>query len=397
MASIAVGVAVATMVLAGVALIRERRARRAAQIAQSRFLAMMEATGFGVLMLDASGRIAYANNAAADIVGHPVHSLIGQDRMTVLHRGMIDEPEGCPLQRALQDRVSFYGNDHFVDIRGNLVPVAVTTAPVTGGVGDGDGAALVFRDRSTEVSEERQRHDALSMISHELRSPLTSVVGFSNRLERSLQTGRLEVDGTYGEEITLLAQEARRMRDIVNVVLDVANLERQREIEAEPVLLRRVVDEEADRLARERPGAQFTRSGDDDAVVESDERYARRIIQNLMENALKYAGTEEAIEVCIERERDGYAVRVRDRGPGIAPEDHERIFDRFYRAPGRTAGSSGLGLGLFLSRRLSRRLGGTLSVKSQIGEGSEFTLWLPLEAPEVLPREQAQAADRLIW
>jgi len=357
---------------------------------------MMEATGFGVLMLDASGRIAYANNAAADIVGHPVHSLVGQDRMAVLHRGMIDEPEGCPLQRALQDHVSFYGNDHFVDIRGNLVPVAVTTAPVTGGT-DGDGAALVFRDRSTEVSEERQRHDALSMISHELRSPLTSVVGFSNRLERSLQTGRLQVEGTYGEEISLLAQEARRMRDIVNVVLDVANLERHKEVEAEPVLLRQVIDEEADRLARERPGSRFTRTGEDDAVVESDERYARRIIQNLMENALKYAGTDAPVEVRIERERDGYAIRVCDRGPGIAPDDQERIFDRFYRAPSRSAGSSGLGLGLFLSRRLSRRLGGTLSVKSTLGEGSEFTLWLPLEAPDALPAEQTQEADRLIW
>ncbi|MEX2376337.1 MAG: ATP-binding protein, partial [Dehalococcoidia bacterium] len=397
MPTIAIAVAAATLVLAGVALVRERRARRAAQIAQSRFLAMMEATGFGVLMLDASGRIAYANNAAADIVGHPVHSLVGQDRMTVLHRGIIDEPEGCPLQRALQDHSSFYGNDHFVDIRGNLVPVAVTTAPVSGTGPDGDGAALVFRDRSTEVSEERQRHDALSMISHELRSPLTSVVGFSNRLERSLKTGRLQVEGTYGEEITLLAQEARRMRDIVNVVLDVANLERQKEVEGEPVLLRQVVDEEADRLARERPGAAFTRTGEDDAVVESDERYARRIIQNLMENALKYAGMDAPVEVRIESERDGYAVRVRDRGPGIAPDDQERIFDRFYRAPNRATGSSGLGLGLFLSRRLSRRLGGTLSVKSELGEGSEFTLWLPLEKPDVLPREQAQEADRLIW
>lgn len=358
---------------------------------------MMEATGLGVLVLDASGRIAYANNAAADIVGHPMHSLVGQDKLTVLHRGLIDEPEGCQLQCALQDHSSFYGNDHFVDIRGNLVPVAVTTAPVTGTGAEGDGAALVFRDRSTEVSEERQRHDALSMISHELRSPLTSVVGFSNRLERSLQTGRLQVDGTYGEEITLLAQEARRMRDIVNVVLDVANLERHKEVDAEPVLLRQVVDEEADRLARERPGAQFTRTGEDDAVVESDERYARRIIQNLMENALKYAGTETPVEVRIESERDGYAIRVCDRGPGIAPDDQERIFDRFFRAPSRTAGSSGLGLGLFLSRRLSRRLGGTLSVKSKVGEGSEFTLWLPLEKPDVLPRERPQEADRLIW
>lgn len=395
MSSIAIAVASAALVLAIVALVRERRALKIAQIAQSRFLGMMEATGFGVLMLDERGRIGYANQAAADIVGYPVHTLVGQEQRTLLHDGAVDEPSGCPLQQALEDRASFYGHDHFVDIRGNLVPVAVSTAPLAGMVG---GFAIVFRDRSTEVAEERQRHDALSMISHELRSPLTSVVGFSNRLERSLQTGRLEVDEAYGEEIILLAQEARRMRDIVNVVLDVANLERHKEVEPEPVLLRQVVEEEADRLARERPGAVFHRSGEDDAVVESDERYVRRIIQNLMENALKYAGMAEPVDVMIERDGEGYAIRVCDRGPGVLPEDQERIFERFYRAPSRSSASSGLGLGLFLSRRLSRRLGGRLTVRSEFDQpGSVFTLWLPMEPPVTAPREQAQGADRLIW
>ena len=393
MPSIAVVVATVALVLAMVALVRERRALQAAHVAQARFLGVIEATGFGVLMLDSSGRIAYANQSAADIVGYPVHSLVGQEKHSLLHRGVVDEPAGCPLEQALQERKSFYGPDHFVDIRGNLVPVAVSTAPLSG---EG-GTAIVFRDRSTEVAEERQRHDALSMISHELRSPLTSVVGFSNRLERSVQAGRLEVADSYAEEITLLAQESRRMRDIVNVVLDVANLERHKEIESEPVLLRHVVDEEADRLSRERPGATFARGGEDDAVVESDERYVRRIIQNLMENALKYAGLDTPVEVVIEPERGGYAVRVCDQGPGIAPEDQERIFERFYRAPGRASGSSGLGLGLFLSRRLARRLGGTISVESTVGEGSQFTLWLPLKPPAERPSEQAQPADRLIW
>lgn len=393
LSSIALGVGVLAVALATVALVRERRARRAAEVAQSRFLAMMEASGFGVLMIDAEGRVGYANQAAGDILGHPVHALTGRPHEGVLHQGEIDEPDGCPLVRALANSRSFHGADHFVDIRGNLVPVRVSTAPLTGG----RGSALLFRDRSTEVAEERQRHDALSMISHELRSPLTSVVGFSNRLERSLQEGRLQVEERYADEISLLAQESRRMRDIVNVVLDVANLERHREVECEPVLLRHVVEEESERLARERPGATFLRGGDDDAVVESDERYVRRILQNLMENALKYAGVDQPVEVVIESEAEGYAVRVCDRGPGILPEDQDRIFDRFYRAPSRKGGNAGLGLGLFLSRRLARRLGGHLSVSSAEGAGSTFTLWLPVEPPQAIPPEPAQGADRLIW
>jgi len=393
--SIAVAVSIGTLAVAFFALWSERGARRAAQTAQARFLAMMEATGLGVLVVEESGRIAYGNNAAADIVGHPAHTLTKLHIQTLMHNGAIDEPAGCPLQRALVNRTPFVGPDHFVDIRGNLVPVAVTTAPVADR-SEALGTALVFRDRSTEVADERQRHDALSMISHELRSPLTSVVGFSNRLDRSVQSGRLNVEENYAEEIALLAQEARRMRDIVNVVLDVANLERHRESRSEPVLLRQIVDEEAERLSRERPGASFRRTGDDNAVVESDERYVRRILQNLMENALKYAGTAETVEVCIEPERSGYAIRVRDHGPGIPPADRERIFDRFYRVAGGRSGG-GLGLGLFLSRRLSHRLGGTLTVRSEPGEGAEFTLWVPLEAPTVIPPEPDNEAHRLIW
>jgi len=396
MLSIAVAVATGTLALAILALWRERRARRAAQTAQGRFLAMMEATGLGVLVVEPAGRIAYGNNAAADIVGHPVHTLTKHNISVLMHEGAIDEPAGCPMRRALAERRPFVGRDHFVDIRGNLVPVTVTTAPVAGRRGD-EGTAVVFRDRSTEVADERQRHDALSMISHELRSPLTSVVGFSTRLDRSVQAGRLVVDENYAEEIALLAQEARRMRDIVNVVLDVANLERRGESASEPVLLRQIVDEEADRLARERAGASFLRTGDDDAAVESDERYVRRIVQNLMENALKYAGTAEPVEVCIEPERDGYAIRVRDRGPGIPAEARERVFERFYRVQDGTTGGGGLGLGLFLSRRLAHRLGGTLTVRSEPGEGAEFTLWVPREAPAEMPFEQGDEGNRLIW
>ena len=393
---LAVAFVIGALAVAILALVRERRARGAAQTAQARFLAMMEATGFGVLVVELSGRVVYGNNAAADILGYPVHALMKQNVYALLPGGAVDAPSASVLRRSLGHQHPFVGQDHLVDIRGNLVPVAVSTAPVAGRSGN-EGIALVFRDRSTEVARERQRHDALSMISHELRSPLTSVVGFSNRLERSLQTGRLEVDGAYGEEIMLLEQEARRMRDIVNIVLDVANLERQREFISEPVLLRHVVDEEASRLSQERAGATFRRLGEDDAVVESDERYVRRIVQNLMENALKYAGTVEPVEITIEGERAGYAVRVRDQGPGIRPADRDRIFDRFYRATGGTSGGGGLGLGLFLSRRLSHRLGGTLTVQSEPGHGAEFTLWLPTEAPLESPVEQSEEPDRLIW
>ena len=354
---------------------------------------MMQATGFGVIILDAAGRLAYVNQATCDILGYSGSQLVGQPHEVLRGHGQAEVPLS-ELEGALEAHRAFVGRDHFVDIRGNLVPVMVTTAPLPG---ERSGNAVVFRDRSTEEAEERQRRDAVALISHELRSPLTSLVSFSNRLERAVRDG-WEVDPDRAEEIALLAQEARRMRDIVTVVLNVSNLERHMGTESEPVLLREVIDEEADRLVRENPGAAFMRSGDEDAVIESDERFVRRILQNLMENALKYAGTQHPVEVIVAPERGGYAVRVRDRGPGMPPEVRDHVFDRFYRAPAVQRG--GLGLGLYLSRQLAALLGGHMAVESEEGAGSTFTLWLPPQTPEsaaAAAREAAASGGRFIW
>ncbi len=377
------------------ALVLERRSKQAAELAQSRFFAMMEATGFGVMIVDGDDRLSYVNQASCDILGYAESQLVGRPRAVLRGPANASDPNSG-LEAAIAAHHSFVGRDYFVDIRGNLVPVTLTTAPLPG---QRRGNAIVFRDRSTEEAEERQRRDAISLISHELRSPLTSLVGFSNRLERAVRAG-WEIDADRSEEIMLLAQEARRMRDIVTVVLDVSNLERQMTPAVEPLLLRQLIDDESERLSREQPGATFVRTGEDDAVIESDERFVRRILQNLMENALKYGGTAHPVEITIESERGGYAIHVRDHGPGMSAEVREHVFDRFYRAPSAAAQRGGLGLGLYLARQLAALLGGHMSVESHEGSGSTFTLWLPPETSEsavAAAREATANGGRLIW
>lgn len=215
----------------------------------AQFRAIMDATGFGVLFVRPDGVISYANSAAVDMLGYPSEQLVGRPKHALLHGENVHEGE-CRLREALLRHERYFGHDHFVDSRRNLVPITVSIAPLPNGA----GSALVFRDRSTEVAEERQRGQAFALISHELRSPLTTVVGFSNRLHRAVTHGRLQVPEQYAEEIELLSREAARMRDIVTIILDVATLERRLEIQPEPVALRRLVTEEAERVAREQPG-----------------------------------------------------------------------------------------------------------------------------------------------
>lgn len=345
---------------------------------------MTDATGFGVLIVRPDGYISYANSAAEDTLGYPASQLVGRQKHALLHGIGIEEDE-CPLVRALHTQERYFGHDFFVDARRNLVPVTVSSAPLP----DGAGAALVFRDRSTEVARSREQEQGFALISHEIRSPLTTVVGFSNRLHRAVLSGRLQVPEQYAEEIELLSREAARMRDIVTVILDVATLERRLEIQPEPILLRRLCVEEADRLTRERGGAEFACHGSDDVIVESDERYVRRVVQNLMENAAKYAGDAGPIEVTVGERDGGVTVSVRDHGPGIPSDVQPRVFDRFYRRESEAGRRAGLGLGLFLSRQLAIRLGGRLSLQSEPGHGAEFTLWLPAEPPDAPVEPQA--------
>lgn len=378
--------------LAAFTVFSERRARRSELIARAGFTALMDATGFGVLMVNSAGQISYANSTAIALLGYPESALIGRDKHALLHQADPSEQGECPLQRALRERRTYFGTESFLDIQGRRIPVTVSSAPVL--LQDGGGQILVFRDRTADEAEARRREETFALISHELRSPLTTVVGFSNRLHRAVQSGRLPMDEQRTEEIALLASEAARMRDIVTVVLDVANLDRRIEIQPEPVSVRRVLEDEIERMQREHPLAPFVLFCEHESVVESDERYVRRIMQNLMENAVKYGGTDHDIDVIARSTDDGVAIAVRDRGPGIPLEAQARVFERFYRQETTAGRRPGLGLGLYLSRRLANRLGGTLTFESEPGNGTTFTLWLPMEAPETDEQWESDEASR---
>jgi signal transduction histidine kinase len=106
-----------------------------------------------------------------------------------------------------------------------------------------------------------------------------------------------------------------------------------------------------------------------------------RIVGNLLDNALRYTESGGAVSIACVADRAGVTVRVADTGIGITPDDLPRIFDRFWRADAVRSRAGGTGLGLAIARALARRHGGDVSVRSRLGDGSEFALWLPLRPP----------------
>ena len=234
----------------------------------------------------------------------------------------------------------------------------------------------------TTVEELRRlsalRADFVSLVSHELRSPMAAVIGSA----RTLQSRWRELRSDQREAfIAVIADETSRLSALVGDVLDTSRIEAGTfgymftdvdlvDLLREATAAAEIAQDEV-RLAVEIPSALPHVRGDRDRL--------RQLLDNLLANAIKYSETGAAVEIDMTMRNGSVRVRVRDHGPGIELEDHGLIFEKFGRAGDQDA-KPGTGLGLFISRSFAEAHGGTLQVDSRPGEGATFTLTLPVGA-----------------
>lgn len=222
----------------------------------------------------------------------------------------------------------------------------------------------------------RTKSELLDIAVHELRSPLTVIQGYASLLEAG-DLGRLEATGVRA--VRAVATKAREAQEIVTTLLTVARLEADElRIDRDTVvlapLLQGVRDRSRPRL--ELAGATLSVTCPPELSAIGDEVLVARIMDNLVSNAITYS--DPPVEVRVVAASDGGAVtlRVSDRGPGIAEEERERIFERFVRGRG-SERASGTGLGLYVSRECARRMGGDLVLEGgHPGQGSTFAVRL---------------------
>lgn len=272
-------------------------------------------------------------------------------------------------------------------------------------------ARLVERSRELErLSSEllranRMKNDFLANVSHELRTPLNAIVGFVDLLR----------EGVYGElaprqvkPVERIEASANHLRHLVDQILDLAKMAAGRldvhseSLDVRPFILD--VASEVESLVNERNLSLSLVMGGSLPRIRSDPTHLRQILVNLIGNAIKYTdhgsivvktralGSETALSQglppVVAAMHDGIeswlSIQVIDSGIGIAPTDHERVFEEFEQIDAGPRGDSshrGTGLGLAISRRLARLLGGDLLLDSEPGKGSRFTLWLPINRP----------------
>lgn len=215
--------------------------------------------------------------------------------------------------------------------------------------------------------------ELISKIAHELRSPLTSVKGFSatllKRWDRFTDEQRLQF-------VETIHADAERMGRIVSEVLDLARLEANRlELHLQPVGVAAIARQSAEHLMTLPGGDRVNVSIETEVTATADAERLGHMLRNLIENAIKFSD-DGAIEVTARRAGDGIEILVTDEGVGIEPERIDGLFSGPAPA-GQASGPSGTGLGLYLTRRLAEAHGGTLSVTSELDKGSTFILYLP--------------------
>jgi PAS domain S-box-containing protein len=331
-------------------------------------LAILSSVNDGIVAVDRAGRIVLWNAAAERITGIDSSEARGRSAAEVL-RHEIDVPEGSE-----ELSISIRRGERELWLQ-------VTEAVMRDPGGQIAGKIYTLRDVSADRFVEQAKSDFVSSISHELRAPLTSIYGFAETL---LRRGELFDDLQRRTFLSYIASESERLTGIVDALLDVAELDSgDLQVELAAVDVGKVVRDVVESVRSEETTSAENRHGfaielpDEPLFVQADGEKLRRVLVNLIDNAIKFSPGGGTVSVIGQKLSDAIELRVRDEGVGIPAEERERIFRKFYRGSSSLL-SGGTGLGLFISRGLITAMGGRIWVESVEGEGSTFALELPL-------------------
>ena len=325
--------------------------------------AVIRAIGDGVFVCGDDGTIRLANPAAEDMFPEVVEQTFA-DIM-----GRLDFGAEQPLEigvRAGPIAVRAIGGDE------RWIEVSTYPVPVQAGSSLSSRETIVTLRDVTEARQRQVVRDAfIGVLSHELRTPVTTIYGGSKVLSRA--DSALSEDRRR-EVFDDIQAEAERLHRLVEDVIALNRFgEDAEDIGRDPVLVQRVLPAVVESERARWPGVDFVvRIPPGIPTVWADGTYLEQVIRNLLANAAKYAGPGSTVEAVIEHHHAEVVVRVLDDGPGFPPEDAERLFDLFFRSASTSAKASGAGIGLFVCARLIRAMGGRIWAAPRSEGGAEF-------------------------
>lgn len=378
-------------------LLRRYEMQQVQEQAVGQSQAILQSLSDGVIVCDGFGSVLTVNPAAERILERPLEELLIWNMPELFRRLMGRNAELLPVEELLNEPRDAQGSPRFFTtiLQMGTRMVSVTLNPVLSSEKQTPmGALAVFRDITREVESDRLKTEFIGTVSHELRTPMTSIKGFT----QLLAMGSLGViNETQKEFLGIIQNNAERMIAIINDLLDITKIETGSvELDMRPLHLAEALSTvvmELQPKVQEREHELGIQIPPGLPLVRADQRRFNQILFNLLLNAIKYTPrsgqiriearevTQEAIpEELREGVKSGRYVQidVSDTGVGIAKEELDRIFDRFYRTENPLkVEAGGTGLGLALVRPLVALFGGRIWVASAVGEGSTFSFAMP--------------------
>jgi PAS domain S-box-containing protein len=346
--------------------VRLQRLAQAEHARAAELNAVIRAMGEAVVVCAADGTITLTNPAGERLFPDV------EERTYAEILDQLSDPDGdAPVLGALGGPV---------EIRTRDDPdrwIELATYPVTVGVGSppsGGETIVVMRDVTEARRREAVRETFIGVLSHELRTPVTTIFGGAKLLARSSST--LDEETTRGI-FRDIHDEAERLQRLVEDVVALNRFgDEDGEVGAEPVLLQRLIPRVVESEEKGRwPGVSFSVDlAPGLPTVTADPTYVEQVLRNLLSNAAKYGGAGSTVTIVAERsEGEGEViVRVLDDGPGFPADETNRLFELFYRSPGTAGSASGAGIGLFVCARLMAAMGGRIWAAPREGGGAEF-------------------------
>ncbi len=342
---------------------------------------VLDALPIGIVTINGEGLVTYANTAACEILGWPFGELGGRNLHTTIHHHRPDHssyPQAlCPIFETLSDgqtrsidRETLWRSD------GAAVICDLTASPLAGG-----GLTLSLRDAFARLELARAQDEFVSVVSHELRTPLASLLG-------ALKMANFPGIDTHQRE-NLIGIARRNSERLARLVDDILDLEKVRNgsitLAREEMTAAALCASAADAVA----GTAMMREvrvvvEADDAAVWADRLRIEQVLANLLDNAIKHSPEHGEVTLHARQEHMELAIDVADDGPGIPSEQLRHVFDRFWQADSSDRRMRpGSGLGLTISQAIMELHGGSITVASEAGSGTCFTVHLPVRARDL--------------
>ncbi|HTK44132.1 MAG TPA: ATP-binding protein [Patescibacteria group bacterium] len=352
---------------------REAEESRSVKASEARFRALLEADPNAILALDEESRVSWATRQAGELFGASVDQLVGLNltELVAMHK---DESTTVAL-----DRPVFRSETTGRRLDGTHFPAEIARTSF-----ELDGRPFqvaVISDVSWRHEADQIRDRFLGVLSHELRTPVTSIYGGTQLL---LGRGARLDPETRNELLVSVAGEAERLQRMIENLVAMARIERGGDFGGvRPVLLDRIIKQLVERESALWPEVKISLASNGPVqMVAADEEYLAQIMRNLLSNAAKYSGPGSTVSVSLEDGEGEVLVHVRDDGPGIDPEDADKLFGLYYRAAPASKTAPGAGIGLFVCRELVATMGGRIWARPLDGKGAEFGFSIPAYVDE---------------